>query len=50
MELKKEFLEAGGESFELIPCVNSSKDFVEGLAGELKNHSGLRSIFSTSAM
>jgi protoporphyrin/coproporphyrin ferrochelatase len=31
-ELRHTFLQAGGESFELIPCVNSHETFVRGLA------------------
>lgn len=33
---KEVFLEAGGESYELISCVNSEDDFVQGLAHVLK--------------
>ncbi len=35
-ELKKDFLDAGGEEFALIPCVNSAPDFVAGLAKEIE--------------
>lgn len=35
MELRQEFLASGGESFELIPCVNSHPDFVHGLSAAL---------------
>ncbi len=35
MDLREKFLTAGGESFELIPCVNSNDDFVQGLASEI---------------
>lgn len=34
--LKADFLAKGGESFELIPCLNSSEVFVKGLAQEIK--------------
>ena len=33
MEGKKTFLEAGGESFELIPCLNTHPDWVNTVAG-----------------
>jgi len=33
MEGKKTFLEAGGESFELIPCLNTHPDWVKTVAG-----------------
>ncbi len=37
MELKTQFLQRGGESFELIPCVNDSDAFIQGLGNQLKN-------------
>ncbi len=37
IELKNEFLTLGGESFELIPCVNDSDVFVQGLGNHLKS-------------
>lgn len=36
-ELREEFLHLGGESFTLIPCVNSSESFVSGLAEEIRS-------------
>lgn len=35
-ELKEEFLKSGGESFELIPCLNDDDLFVRGLVSELE--------------
>jgi protoporphyrin/coproporphyrin ferrochelatase len=35
-ELKDEFLKSGGESFELIPCLNDEDLFVQGIAAELQ--------------
>ena len=32
MELKITFLQNGGESFELIPCLNDDSEFAKGLA------------------
>jgi ferrochelatase len=37
-ELKEEFLSRGGESFELIPCLNDDDLFVEGVIEELENN------------
>ncbi|AGH95885.1 ferrochelatase [Pseudobdellovibrio exovorus] len=37
LELRKEFLAHGGESFELIPCLNDSDMLVQGLRQELQN-------------
>lgn len=39
IELKNEFISLGGESFELIPCVNDSDIFVKGLSAHLKQMS-----------
>jgi ferrochelatase len=36
VELRAEFLKAGGESFELIECLNGDETFVQGLAFALK--------------
>lgn len=36
MEGKEEFLEAGGESFTLIPCLNDKDEWVEVLAGYIE--------------
>jgi protoporphyrin/coproporphyrin ferrochelatase len=44
MELRHEFLKAGGESFELIPCVNSHEIFVRGLAQVLVHGPALDSV------
>lgn len=38
LELRAEFLKSGGESFELIECLNSDETFVQGLAGALKSN------------
>ena len=35
MELKEQFLKGGGETFELIPCVNDSDTFTKGLGDHL---------------
>jgi ferrochelatase len=35
LDLRQKFLAAGGQGFELIPCVNSNEDFVQGLANEI---------------
>lgn len=39
MELRHQFLSGGGETFELIPCVNSHETFVHGLAGAVHSMS-----------
>jgi protoporphyrin/coproporphyrin ferrochelatase len=36
MELKELFMKNGGESFDLVPCVNDSDHFVQGLAEQLR--------------
>lgn len=35
MEIREEFLEAGGESFTYIPCINENSDWVKPLVREL---------------
>lgn len=35
---KHTFLEAGGESYELVPCVNGDSDFARGFAGAIHEH------------
>ena len=40
MELKSQFLNGGGETFELIPCVNDSDSFTKGLGDHLLSQLG----------
>jgi len=37
-EGKEIFLKAGGESFQLIPCLNTQPLLIETLAGWIKNY------------
>ena len=32
MEAREDFLEAGGESFLFVPCLNARADWIEGVA------------------
>lgn len=35
MEIRKEFLDAGGEKFTLVPCLNDTSPFIAGLASQI---------------
>jgi ferrochelatase len=38
MEAKQDFLQAGGEAFYYIPCLNDSSDWIESLADSCELH------------
>ena len=37
---KEDFIEAGGEDLQLIPCVNSTPRWVQGVATMIREHLG----------